>query len=144
MAFHFSTILEPPPRFRGMDGSAATAYRSKPMRLDRLRTATIALVAAYAVALQGLLAAFAIPAGAGFHPAVLCSEASIDRPDAPASHEPSCATACAMLGAAAAPAPPDVGLAAPFVRAAPEPVPAAQPAIALRRSPHIARAPPSA
>lgn len=125
-----------------MDGSAATAYRSKLMRPDRLRTATIALVAAYAVALQGLLAAFVIPAGAGFHPAVLCSGERIDRPDAPASHEPSCATACAMLGAVAAPPPPDVALAALLVRA-PEPVPAVRPAVPPQRSPHSARAPPS-
>ena len=74
-----------------------------------LRLRVIALAAAYAVALQGLLAAFvpvvmATPAG------ILCSGEATTDPGVPADHGPSCASACAMLGGPAGPLPPGVAL----------------------------------
>lgn len=80
------------------------------MDFRRLRRATLALVAAYAVALQALFAAFT-PAHALATPdAVLCSGNVAD--GAPARHEAPCAAACAALGqGAGAPPPPDTSAA---------------------------------
>jgi hypothetical protein len=112
------------------------------MRLGRLPTGLIALVAAYAVALQALLSAFAVPAGAAFHSAVLCSAESTDRPDGLPRHEPSCAIACAMLNGAAAPPPTAAGPSAPFEGSAAQPIAVASLVVAPQRSPNAARAPP--
>jgi hypothetical protein len=113
------------------------------MRIGRLPSGLISLAAAYAVALQALLSAFAIPAGAAFHPGVLCSGESIERPDAPVRHEPSCTTACAMLNAAAAPPPPGIVVTVPFLRVISQSIPVTSPAVAPQRGPNAARAPPS-
>jgi hypothetical protein len=69
------------------------------MDLSPVRRRTVALVAAYAVALQTVLAAFVpvvltAPADAF---AVLCSHAA-DGPGQPAQHDPPCAAMCAAMG----------------------------------------------
>ena len=69
------------------------------MDLSSVRRRTIALVAAYAVALQMLLAAFvpvalAVPADSF---AVLCSH-DADGPGQPAQHDLPCAAMCAAMG----------------------------------------------
>jgi hypothetical protein len=69
------------------------------MDLRPVRRGTVALVAAYAVALQTLLAAFvpvalAVPADSF---AVLCSH-DADGPGQPAQHDPPCAAMCAAMG----------------------------------------------
>src|SRR5258708_30992431 len=69
------------------------------MDLSPVRRRTVALVAAYAVALQALLAAFvpvvlAAPADAF---AVLCTH-DADGPGQPAQHDPPCASMCAAMG----------------------------------------------
>src|SRR6185369_9086088 len=85
------------------------AYRSS-MNLGRLRRRTIALVAAYAMALQTLFAAFVPPAPAllAGSLAVLCSH-DADGPGQPARHDLPCAALCAAMGhGVAGPVPPDV------------------------------------
>ena len=80
------------------------------MDLSPVRRRTVALVAAYAVALQTVLAAFvpvvlAAPADAF---AVLCSH-DADGPGQPARHDLPCAALCAAMGhGVAGPVPPDV------------------------------------
>ena len=69
------------------------------MDLSPVRRSVVALIAAYAVALQTLLAAFvpvvlAAPADAF---AVLCSH-DADGPGQPAQHDPPCAAMCAAMG----------------------------------------------
>ena len=69
------------------------------MDLSPVRRRAVALVAAYAVALQTLLAAFvpvvlAAPADAF---AVLCAH-DADGPGQPAQHDPPCAAMCAAMG----------------------------------------------
>jgi len=69
------------------------------MDLNPVGCRTVALVAAYAVALQMLLAAFvpgalAVPADAF---AVLCSH-DADGPGLPAQRDPPCAAMCAAMG----------------------------------------------
>jgi len=69
------------------------------MDLNPVRRRTVALIAAYAVALQMLLAAFvpgalAVPADAF---AVLCSH-DADGPGQPAQRDPPCAAMCAAMG----------------------------------------------
>jgi len=69
------------------------------MDLSPVRRRTVALVAAYAVALQMLLAAFApvalaVPADSF---AVLCSH-DADSPGQPAHHDQPCAAMCAAMG----------------------------------------------
>ena len=69
------------------------------MDLNPVRRRAVALVAAYAVALQTLLAAFvpmsfAVPADAF---AALCSHDAND-PGQPAQHNPPCAAMCAAMG----------------------------------------------
>ena len=72
---------------------------------------TIALTAAYAVALQMLLAAFvplASPVSAGPF-SVLCSHDNADGSGQPARHDLPCAALCAAMGhGIAGPVPPDV------------------------------------
>ena len=81
------------------------------MDLGPFRRPAIALVAAYAVALQTLLAAFvpaapALPAGPS---AVLCSHDAADGTGRPAQHDLPCAALCAAMGQGiAGPVPPGV------------------------------------
>ena len=69
------------------------------MDLSPVRRRTIALVAAYAVALQTLLAAFVpvAPVAPTDSLAVMCSH-DADRPGQPAQHDPLCAAICAAMG----------------------------------------------
>jgi hypothetical protein len=105
------------------------------------RLRAIALIAAYAVALQGLLAAF-VPVAVALPSAVLCSGQMMDGPAEPAGHEPSCASACAMLGGMSGPLPPDVAIAAPLASPGHELSWSTAGFIAAQRGPQIARAPP--
>ena len=111
------------------------------MSRDRLRLRVIALVAAYAVALQGLLAAFS-PVAAAWPAGVLCSGQSMDEPVAPVSHEPSCTNACVMLGAAAAPPPPQVVIAETFAAAVQDVPLFPAPPVGAPKGLQTARAPP--
>ena len=122
-----------------MDDGSATAYSLAMDRPFRLRA--IALIAAYAVALQGLLSAFA-PMAVALPAGVLCSGQALDEPAAPGSHEPACASACAMLGGAAAPPPPDAVIGRQIAGAAPELFPPPAPLAAAPRGLQAARAPP--
>ena len=77
------------------------------MALRRLRRAPVALIAAYAVALQALLTAF-VPAVSAAAPVAfaLCSGNVAD--GYPVHHETPCYAVCVALGhAAGAPSPPD-------------------------------------
>ena len=67
------------------------------MDLSPVRSRTVALVAAYAVALQTVLAAFAPVVLAAPAFAVLCSH-DADGPGQPAQHDPPCAAMCAAMG----------------------------------------------
>lgn len=107
-----------------------------------LRLRVIALAAAYAVALQGLLAAF-VPIAMAAPAGILCSGEATADPGVPAGHEPSCASACAMLGAPAGPPPPGVVIAAVRGYGTSEPnAPETPPSTASVRGSHAARAPP--
>ena len=69
------------------------------MDLSPVRRRAVALVAAYAVALQTLLAAF-VPIGLAAPAdvfAVLCAH-DADGPGQPAQHDPPCAAMCAAMG----------------------------------------------
>jgi hypothetical protein len=105
------------------------------------RLRAIALIAAYAVALQGLLAAY-VPVAAALPSAVLCSGQMMDGPAEPAGHEPSCASACAMLGGITGPLPPDVVVAAALASPGHELSLSAAALVAVQRGPQTARAPP--
>jgi hypothetical protein len=74
---------------------------------------------------------------------VLCSGQVLDEPTVPASHEPSCTSACVMFGATAAPAPPDVVTGRQLPRATLELFPPLAPLPAAPRGLQTARAPPS-
>jgi hypothetical protein len=80
------------------------------MDSGRFRRRTIALVAAYAMALQSLFAAF-VPAALALPASpftVLCSH-DADGPGQPARHDLPCAALCAAMGhGVAGPVPPDV------------------------------------
>jgi hypothetical protein len=85
-----------------------------------VRRRTIALVAAYAMALQMLLAAFVpgAPAVLAGPLALLCSH-DADGPGQPAGHDPPCAALCAAMGQGiAGPVPLDVVLAVAIPQAA--------------------------
>ena len=90
------------------------------MDSGRLRRRTIALVAAYALALQGLFAAFvpvATDAASGAF-AVLCSHDVGDGSGPPAQHDLPCAAICAAMGHGITGAvPPDVVAAVVMPRA---------------------------
>jgi hypothetical protein len=79
--------------------------------MNRFRRRMIALVAAYAMALQTQFAGFVPPAPAdpaGAALALLCSH-DADGPGQPAHHDLPCAALCAAMGhGVAGPAPPDV------------------------------------
>ena len=79
------------------------------MNSGRFRRRTIALVAAYAMTLQTLFAAFVPPAPANLAGsfALLCSH-DADGPGQPAHHDRPCAALCAAMGhGVAGPMPPD-------------------------------------
>jgi hypothetical protein len=96
------------------------------MDSGRFRRRTIALVAAYAMALQSLFAAF-VPAALGLSAgpyAMLCS-LDADGPGQPAQHDLPCAALCAAMGhGVSGPVPPDVvvTIAVPHAIAAVAPV----------------------
>jgi len=109
-----------------VDAGTVRAYRN-PMDSGRIRRRTIALVAAYAVALQALLAAFAPVAVDRLSGtlAVLCTHESGDGPGQPAPHDLPCAAICAAMGHGIAGAPPPdvvVAIAVPYVISAATPV----------------------
>ena len=112
------------------------------MNRGTLRIRAIALAAAYAVALQGLLAAF-VPVAVALPAGVLCSGEVAGDPASPVGHEPTCATACVMLSAAAAPPPPDAVVAIHTVAPALETFPFEAPRAAGPRGQQTARAPPA-
>jgi hypothetical protein len=96
------------------------------MNSGRFRRGTIALVAAYAMALQTLFAAFipAAPANPAGSLALLCSH-DANSPGQPAHHDLPCAALCAAMGhGIAGPVPPDVVTAfvTPYAIAAISPV----------------------
>jgi hypothetical protein len=108
----------------------------------KFRLRAIALVAAYALALQGLLSAF-VPVAAALPRGALCSGQTADGPaDAP-RHEPSCTLACTMLGGVVGLLPPDVTVAAQRLPTAREAVPTVALLAAAPRGLQPARAPPS-
>lgn len=120
------------------------------MDSGHLRRRTVALIAAYAVALHGLLLAFVPAAPAALGPlAVLCAHDSAGDPGQgqPSPHDLPCAALCAALShGVAGPVPPSIGLPV----AAAENVAAAVPAsdwVLPRRvlsGPQIPRGPPLA
>ena len=105
-----------------------------------LRVRAIALVAAYAVALQGLLSAF-IPVAVALPAGVLCSGKTIGEPAAPTNHETDCSLACATL-AASVPPPPDTVVARHVLRSVDDVVVSPAPSVAAPRGLQTARAPP--
>lgn len=95
---------------------------SGPLHRRRL----VALVAAYALALQALLSAFVpvMPPALAAQLAALCSHDSGSGPGHPVQHELPCAAACAALGhGIEGPPPPAVvlGYAVPLANATPAP-----------------------
>jgi hypothetical protein len=124
-----------------MDDIPARAYS---IAMVPLRRRVIALAAAYAVALQGLLVAFAPVAVAWPDTALLCSQQIAGGPAKSGGHdERLCAAACVMHGASAAATSPDVAAPCVAVQAADEPVPGSTRLGPLWRSAQTARAPPS-
>jgi hypothetical protein len=85
------------------------------MNRGTLRLKAISLAVAYAVALEGLFAAF-VPIAMAEPFGALCSGERLGGPAT--SHEPSCSSACAMLGGAGAPLPPGFVISAPLARTA--------------------------
>ena len=116
---------------------------------DRFRRRTIALAAAYAVALQALFLAFVplAPALSADSFAVLCSHDSADGTGHSPAHDLPCATMCAAMGhGVTGPLPPDTfSLAARFSIAQTAVAHAqwASPRVA-RTEPHAPRGPPLA
>jgi len=105
---------------RNVDGSNRRDYRGG-MGIVRLRRLSIALVAAYAMALQALLTAFIpLPPAAFAESAVLCSPSDTGE-GAPLPHDGACSVHCAVLGhgaSAGLPPPFAAGIAAPPVQTA--------------------------
>jgi hypothetical protein len=114
-----------------------------------LRYRAVALIAAYAVAMQALLSSFvpAAPAIPDIAFAALCLRDGSDGSGHPARHDLPCAAICAALGhGLAGPLPPDivVAVAAPQAMVALTPVDGwVTPRLAIR-GPQAARAPPLA
>jgi hypothetical protein len=137
-----------------LGGWTRLRYIDKPLNMRAsLRRQTIALVAAYALALQALLPSLALVAGAGgTQPNVqseICTDAATFSDRLPGEHRDGCSHGLACLATGCA------GMAAMLARAglhsAPDPsrteVPALHPAewaAAQIRLPHSARAPPGA
>jgi hypothetical protein len=105
------------------------------------RLKAISLAVAYAVALQGLFAAF-VPIAMALPAGMLCSGDLADAPAAP--HEPSCTSACAMLGGVGAPPPLGVFMSAPLARTTDALCLFGAPLNIAPKGPQAARAPPSA
>jgi hypothetical protein len=110
------------------------------------RYRTIALIAAYALALQGLFAAFG-PLAVASVTGILCSGLQAggsagSGPFGSAGHDKICLSACAMLGAADAPRSPEVCRPALSMQPVPPARPAAAAFVPVPRGPHAARAPP--
>ena len=124
-----------------MDGRAPAAYRQAMIR-GKFQLSAIALVAAYVLALQGLLSAF-VPVAAALPRGALCSGQAVDGPANAPRHEPSCTLTCAMLGGVAALLPPDVTVAAQRLQTAREAIPTVALLAAAPRGLQTARAPPS-
>jgi hypothetical protein len=119
------------------------------MDLGLVRRRTIALAAAYAVALQMLLAAFVpiAPAVLAGPLAVLCSHDAGDGTGQPAKHDLPCAALCAAMGhGIAGPVPPgaSVAMAVPQAVAAMVPVSEWVPPQVTRTGTHAPRGPPLA
>jgi hypothetical protein len=119
------------------------------MNSRRFRRRTIALVAAYAVALQALLLAFVplTPAVLIGPFAVLCSHDGGDGSGQPAEHDLPCAALCAALGhGVTGPLPPGFVAVAADSRLLPAVAPANQwvPPILAQTDPHAPRGPPFA
>jgi hypothetical protein len=117
------------------------------MATGSLRFRTIALIAAYAVALQALLAAFvpAAPVATAGTIAVLCPGDGADRPILPTGHDPSCAPTCNMPGCGMAGCvPARSGIVVAVARAMLGPAPGLdqRPIRTAIRGRHFARAPP--
>jgi hypothetical protein len=104
------------------------------------RLKAISLAVAYAVALQGLFAAF-VPIAMAEPQGVLCSGDLADGPIAP--HEPSCMSACAM-GGVSAPLPSGVVVSAPLEYRAHVLTLFDAPLNVAPKGPQAARAPPPA
>jgi hypothetical protein len=130
-----------------MDGSARRGLLEI-MSYAALPRRCAALIAAYAIALQALLAAVAIPVGAapaGVSGWELCASAGTGSNDAPLSHE--ACSACLAGHCAPAAGTPPAALATPAWAAfaavvLSPPRPAALPAHASRNQAHAPRAPP--
>jgi hypothetical protein len=94
-----------------VDRMIRSAYRLA-MEPGLFRRRTVALIAAYAVALQMLLPGF-VPMASAADLAVICSHDRGDGSGQPARHDLPCAALCAaMAQAGAGPLPPDVVFAA--------------------------------
>jgi hypothetical protein len=128
-----------------MDGSARPSYRIG-MTRGTLRIRLIALAAAYALALQGLFAAWA-PMALAVSGFPLCSGEMADAPqgsDRPGGHDRACVSACVSIGVTAIPAPPGVAAERHAVAMARTPAPVAQASPGAPSGPLTARAPPAA
>jgi hypothetical protein len=127
-----------------MDGSGPPSYRFG-MTRGTLRIRLIALVAAYALALQGLFAAWApmALAGTGFP---LCSGQIADVPQTPgepAGHGGACISFCLAIGVAAAPIPTGLSAERYAVIVSPTLPPVVQAVPGTPSGPLRARAPPA-
>ena len=124
------------------------AYRES-MDSGRFRRGTIALAAAYALALQAFFAAL-VPVVAGSLPgtfAILCSHDAGDGSGQPVQHELPCAAVCAAMGHSFASAvPPEVvaAIALPYVIAGIAPVSEWVPPQIAPTDTHAPRGPPLA
>ena len=128
-----------------IDDWSPSSYRIAMVR-GTFRHRTIALIAAYALALQGLFAAFG-PLAVASDTGILCSGLQAEGqagsgPYGSAGHDKICLSACAMLGAADAPRSPEVCRPALSMQPVPPARPAAAAFVPVPRGPHAARAPP--
>jgi hypothetical protein len=129
-----------------MDGTALRAYRET-MPFGSLRRRALALIAAYAIALQPLWAAFALPAVAGLtdaHAVICLGGGGQDRP---ATDGGTCACPCVMPGCGMTGCDPGVVAGAPWPSPSglsPLPVPERPPPPAATHGPRLPRAPPIA
>jgi hypothetical protein len=138
----------------GVDGGLLRPYRGA-METGRLRFRAIALLAAYALALNALLAAYAPIGAAAAHFTLLCSGLNIDPERQPADHQnadrmplgdrdTACALACtALLGAAGLARSPILAVLAPPLGAVLRPDFDRAPPPPSVRAPYGARAPPA-
>jgi hypothetical protein len=133
---------------RPVDAGTGQAYRTD-MVSDRFRRRTIALIAAYAVALQALFLAFVplAPAGLDFSIAAICSQDGADGTGHSPAHDLPCAAMCAALGhGVAGPPPPDVSALPALFWTLQTVVPAVRWTLShiARTEPHAPRGPPLA